>query len=252
MRLRYILFIFFIFWVHCDSAKAWRKWEYVNPSDLEIRVRVHQEEIVAGSVATFTISIRNKTDKTIPIYFPTGQQYDYAIFHNRTQIYRWSQGLCWDEAPHSVPLKAGKTMEHTMAWNSVDRLGRALPQGHYAIQGMVMTKPRYLVTNQCKVRLLPKNILKEEIIETKLGHFFEIELPRYTNSSNIREHRWKLEYLYNDNRVSFHKVRRKGNKIIGTFKAKRRGYVRMQFFLADENKNFERALQRRSYKVVVK
>ena len=128
------------------TAQTYRKWEFINPADLQITISADTPEIITGQTATFTITIRNRTDKTVNIPYKTGQQWDMAVYHDRTQIFRWSQGLTWADAPHSIPLKTGETRSQQLSWDSIDRNGNPLPQGIYKVQGMVMTQPRYLVS----------------------------------------------------------------------------------------------------------
>ncbi|GAB4269180.1 MAG: hypothetical protein Kow0029_05060 [Candidatus Rifleibacteriota bacterium] len=230
-------------------ADAWRKWEFINPPDLEIKAWPDKKEIIAGEIATFTIQIRNKTDKTINIFYPTGQRWDYAIYHNGTQIYRWSQGLKWEEAPHSIPLRVGEPITTKMAWRSTDRLGYPLPVGDYRFQGMVMVKPRYLVSNTCTIRLLPPEVKKRETVTAPLNSFFEIEVPRYSGKKELV---WQIMYEYNDNRIAVHKVTKKGNKLIITFKAKRTGHVNFDLYARIDTASFGESIERRSYRVEIK
>jgi len=244
-----ILFVIMLSILSISPVFAWRKWEYINPSDLEIKIKPSLPEITAGETATFTISIRNKSDKTVNVFFPTGQRWDLATYHDGTQIYRWSQGYYWSDAPHSVPIRAGKSMSKQLSWETVDRLGRALPKGVYQAQGMVMTKPRYLVSNMCSIRLIPSSIKKQKLIQTRIGKFFNIDLPRYYNSEELI---WKVNYIYNDNRVSIHKVSKEGKNTTITFKAKRRGHVIIQLYAFFERKQIDEAVERRSFRVEVK
>jgi hypothetical protein len=243
------LILCFLLLCFSSTANAWRKWEHINPSDLEVKITPQTREIVSGKTATFTISIRNKTDKTIKVFFPTGQRWDLAVFHNDMQIYRWSQGYYWQEAPHSVPIKSGEKMTHKLSWEAIDRLGRPLPQDIYRIQGMVMTKPRHLVTNKCSIRLLPPEIKKTEIIKAKLGEFFEIKLPRYSNRKSII---WKILYHYNDNRVALHRLEKEAKTTILTFKAKRVGHVVFDLYAYLDSQNFSKSIERRTYRIEVK
>jgi hypothetical protein len=250
MKKKFTVFILLFFVIFATQAKAeLRKWEFVNPADLEIKAWPEKPEIIAGETATFTIQIRNRTDKTVDIFYPTGQHWDYAVFHNGTQIYRWSQGLRWEEAPHSIPLRVGQPITYQMSWQSRDRLNSPLPQGVYRIHAMVMTSPRHLVSNTFSVRLLPPEIKKTETIKVGLNSFFEIELPRY---SGIQELDWQIMYEYNDNRISIHDLRKHDDKLVLIFKAKRTGHVNFHLFARRDTMKFEESIERRSYRIEVK
>ncbi|EKD81686.1 MAG: hypothetical protein ACD_39C01690G0002, partial [uncultured bacterium] len=77
------------------NAESYRKWEFVNPASLKITIEPEKPEIVAGTIATFTVTVRNRTNHVVKIHYPTGQQWDLATYHGNTQIYRWSQGYTW-------------------------------------------------------------------------------------------------------------------------------------------------------------
>jgi hypothetical protein len=248
-RLTFTVLIFFILSAFPLTAQSYRKWEFVNPADLQITISPEKNEIIAGSVATFTISIRNRTDKTVKISYPTGQHWDLAAYHNRTQIFRWSQGLLWAEAPHIIPLKTGETTSEKLSWTTVDRHGLPLPQGVYTVHGMVMTSPRFLVSNDCSIRLLPPEIKKMETIDAVLNQMFEITLPRYSGN---RELIWKIDYVYNDNRIAVHQTRKSDKELIITFQPKRVGHVEFHLYGYRDTQDETIALERRSFRVEVK
>lgn len=251
MKKHLFTFIFLLFLTGTSHlcAQTYRQWEFVNPADLQITITPEKNEIIAGSVATFTITIRNRTDKTVHIYYPTGQQWDLATYHNRTQIFRWSQGMTWRDAPHSIPLKSGETRSEKLSWETTDRLGFPLPQGIYTAQGMVMTKPRYLVSNDCKIRLLPPEVKKMEVIDAKLNQLFEVEVPRFSGN---RELTWKIDYVYNDNRISVHSIKKLDKTMTILFHPKRVGYVEFHLYGYKDVQNETLSLERRSFRIEVK
>lgn len=246
----YMLFVMFLLLSgDAVSAQTLRKWEFINPADLQITVASDRLEMISGDTATFTVTIRNRTDKTINIPYKTGQQWDLAAYHNRTQIYRWSQGLTWADAAHSVPLKAGETRSQKLCWTSTNRLGLPLQQGTYTIQGMVMTQPRFLVSNDCTITLLPNEIKKTEVINAKLNQIFEIEVPRYSGNRDLN---WQVEYIYNDNRISVHRVEKTSDKIIIFFHPKRVGHVTLHLFAHHDTQDVSVSLERRTFRIEVK
>lgn len=249
MKFVKLLFIVILVVFVVTPVQAWRKWEHTNPSDIEIRIRPNTPEVVSGEIATFTISIRNRTDKTVKMFYPTGQRWDLAVFHYKTQIYRWSQGYMWEEAPHTVPIRAGNTLSYELSWRAVDRLDRPLPKGVYHAQGMVMTKPRYLVSNKCSIRLVPAVVKKQKVVKTNIGKYFNIKLPRY---SGVDELTWKIVYVRNDNRLKINSIKKEGKNTTLVFQAKRRGYVIVHLYAHYARKRVDEAIERRTFRVEVK
>lgn len=231
-----------------DPAAAWRKWEHVQPHEVEITLRPATPEIVAGEVATFTIKVRNRTDKTISLRFETGQRWDLASFHEDTQIWRWSNMLRWEEAPHSVPVRTDRPETSTLSWQTVDRNGAPLPQGIYKVQGMVMCSPRALVSNAVSIRLLPPVERRLDTMKVKVGTHFEVRVPRFVRNRGVT---WDIDYDYNDNRVD--PVERRsddGNETI-TFIARRVGHVTIHLYEHPEFQHADRSLERRTFRVEV-
>ena len=231
-----------------SPAAAWRKWEHVQPHDLEITLRSDTPEVVAGEVATFTINVRNRTDKTVDIRFETGQRWDLAAFHNATQIWRWSNMLRWEDAPHSIPIRTDRPETATLCWRTVDRNGAPLPQGVYKVQGMVMCEPRALVTNAVAIRLLPPVERRLDTMKVKIGSHFEVKVPRFVRDRQVR---WEIDYDDNDNRIDPVERRSDDKDEIITFVAKRVGHVTVRLYEHPEFKHADSSLERRTFRVEV-
>jgi len=245
MKPRAVLFVFLAFLLATSATQAWRKWEFISPDSVEIRLIPENREIIAGEVATFTITIRNRTDKTVHVPFSTGQRWDLAIFSLETQIYRWSQGLEWLEAPHSIPIAPGKTESAMLSWQSLDRVGCPLPQGVYKARGFVMTRPRFLVSNDTRIRLLPNDVKKIEVLKAKLHQHFELPLPRVIDGKEVT---WQVAYPFNDNRIDVVKVNKDLKYTYLTFYPKRIGYVIVHLYAHPRFKFVESSIQRRTYR----
>lgn len=231
-----------------SPAAAWRKWEHVQPHDLEITLRPDIPEVVAGDVATFTLKIRNRADKTVDIRFETGQRWDLAAFHDNTQIWRWSNMLRWEDAPHSIPIRTDRPETASLGWRTVDRNGVPLPQGIYKVQGMVMCTPRALVTNTVAIRLLPPVERRLDTTKVKIGSFFEVRVPRFVKDRQVR---WEIDYDYNDNRIDPVERRSDDKDEIITFVAKRVGHVTVHLYEHPEFQHADSSLERRTFRVDV-
>lgn len=241
-------FLILLFLASGAVFAGWRTWEFVNPADLEIRMIADQAEITSGEIATFTIRVRNKTDKAVKVFFPTGQRWDMAVFHQRIQIFRWSQGKQWMEAPHSIPILPGQFEEYKLCWRAVDRYGSPLPRGDYKVQGMVMTVPRYLVTNEVFCHLLPAKVQRLDVQKVKIGQFFEIKLPRFMDQKPVQ---WKVGYVYNDSRVSLEEERNDPRELTLIFLPKRLGHVDVILDAYPFFRFVEQSIERRTFRLEV-
>ena len=230
------------------EASAWRKWEHVNPADLDIRIVPDQAEVIAGETATFTIVVRNRTDKPVSIDFATGQRWDLAIFHGTMQIWRYSNGMSWEESPHSISIHPDRPETFKLSWTSIDRVGMPLAQDVYRAQAMVMCSPRFMVSNMCQFRLLPPKNTGPGITKVQVGKHFEIVLPRFLDNVEVD---WRPDYDYNDNRVSEVEHRQTAQDTIFTFRADRPGHVNMHVYGYVPFRGQMRSKERRSYRIEV-
>lgn len=230
------------------QADASGDFAYGRHPQLTYYITPDTPEIHAGEVATFTITVKNRSDKPFRLLYNTGQQWDLAVFHNKTQLFRWSQGLTWEERAYSVPLRRGETKTKKISWRSVNKWGEPLPQGVYSARGMVLIEPKTLVTEDCFIRLLPPKVESSKTIKVKINMLFEIELPRYARTKELS---WKIRYKYNDNRVDIHKLTKTGDKVKVVFHPKRYGHVEFDFYGYPETKNVTEAIERRSFRVEI-
>lgn len=227
---------------------ARRRIEYVNPSEIEVTIEPLQKEIFAGDVASFTIRVRNRTDKPVSLDFDTGQQFDLAGFSQKVQIFRWSQGLRWNPAPHSIRVHPGRDFKTTLGWQTIDRNGYPLPQGVYRAKGILKIAPRNIVSNTTSFRLLPPEIKKTQKIKAQLRHLFSIEVPRYKNGKELK---YQIYYISNRNRISLHSSRYEGDLAVFTFYPKRVGRASFHMYSRIDTSDFTSSLARRTYEVVI-
>ena len=244
-----LILVIILVCVASAPAQAWRKWEYINPAHLQITITPDKPEIFAGDIATFTIRVRNRTDKPVYLDFATGQRFDLAGYHDRLQIFRWSQGLTWHRAPHSLSLVPGEDLTHKIAWKTTDRMGRPLPQGVYRAKGMLMVSPRHLVSNTCSFRLVPPEVKETEVVEARLNQYFNIEVPRFHDKLELN---WHIDYVYNDNRISVERIAKTEDKTVITFHPKRAGHVTFHLYAFRLHSNLTESVERRTYRIEVK
>ena len=245
-----LLLLLFVLLASGGPVSAWRQWEYVNPDDLEITIKPGRTELPAGEEVSFTITVRNKTDKNVRVDFATGQRWDLATYHFTTQIWQYSNGMRWEEALHSIEIRPDRPEKFTLSWKTVDRVGMPLGQGDYKAQGMVTCLPRSLVSNMCMIRLLPpKNLsFRKDVIKVVMGQTFEIKVPRYLNEVEVD---WRPDFDYNDNRIAEVIYRKSAQETTWVFRADRPGHVILHLWGYVPFRGQWRSKERRSWRVEV-
>ncbi|MBI3038040.1 hypothetical protein HYY75_03160 [bacterium] len=243
-----IIFLVMWFFSLAIPLSAWQKWEFIHPSDVEIRLKPDNPEVVSGETATFSLIVYNKSDKPLSLPFKTGHRWDMAVYHYDTQIWRSSNGQSWEEAPNSISILPRQTEIQRLSWKAIDRLGNPLPQGIYRAEGIAMLAPRHLISNKVSIRLLPPTLKKNERIRVKIHQTFEIEVPHYIDG---REVQWIVDYVYNDNRISHLITRATYDKFVWVFRGDRPGRVTMYLYAFPPFKGPGHSLERRTYPVEV-
>lgn len=227
-----------------------KRTDYRFPYIKGVEVNIYPEtmEFVAGSIATFTISITNKNKYPINIEYPSGRQFDMVIYSGASQIFRWSNGFTWKKSPHSIPLAPGESKSEQLSWVSVNKFGAPLPQGIYKCVGLATCYPKTLVSDEVKFRLGPPSVIQKEIIKTSLNQCFDLELPRFADNYELV---WEIFYKNNDNRIRATKRKIHPDTITITFLPRRIGHVEFDLYAYPNSLNKTVALERRSYRIEV-
>lgn len=243
-----ILFAFLCLAVLSEGAKP-SDFLYGRHPQLTITITPDIPEVYPGDIATFTLKIENRSSKTFNLTYGSGQQWDLAVYHNGLQIYRWSEGLFWADRSYVVPLKSREVKTQKISWRATDKQGKPLPQGVYNIRGMAALSPKWLVSEDCKIRLLPPKVSEKQVVQAKVGMLFDIELPRYTGPAEII---WNIEYKHNRNRLSVHKIAKRADKMVVTFLPKIKGHVEFDLYGHHENQTLESSVERQTYRVEIR
>lgn len=232
--------------VNCATWHNYRRWEYIQPHEFEVTIQPEKKEIIAGEIATFTIIVRNKTKDKLKLNFRTGQRYDLAVWHNGTQIYRWSQDKIWADTPNCLSLMPNATEKFVVSWRTVDRNYCPLPSGIYDVVGILTVLPRAIMSNTTRIELLPSRLYEGEEIKTRVNQVFELQLPIVID---LRPVDWAIEYNNNRNHVKIIKEAQKGNYKIISFYAQRPGRILIKAYAHYVFQDKTRCLERRIYSV---
>ena len=228
---------------------AWRRWEYVQSKELGLTIAPDRLEMPTGDTATFTLTVRNRTDKPVRLRFFSGQHADFSVYHAGTEIFRWSQanGLSWRDAPHIIELGAGDNRTYKMAWTARDRCGMPLPQDVYRGVGMLMLTPRRMMSNMAAIRLTPPR-RERDAVRVKIDRPFELRVPRQIDGKPVW---WKTTYEYNDGRIEQLTSREEGNEWILNFRGLRLGHVVVHLLAYQPLRGVTDAMLRRTWRVEV-
>jgi hypothetical protein len=94
-----------------------------------------------GTAATFTIAVDNPGASPATITFPSGQQYDIAVFAGETEVWRWSAGRAFPQVIREVQFPPGVSLLGRESWDWRDTGGAAPPPGTYRVVATLTADP---------------------------------------------------------------------------------------------------------------
>ncbi|MFT4417132.1 BsuPI-related putative proteinase inhibitor [Fredinandcohnia humi] len=89
--------------------------------------------------ATFTVSLKNTSDKSVKITFTSGQRYELAVFDaNQKEVYRYSIDKLFVQSLEEIELRAGEEKSWPEVWNYTSNDGTRLPAGEYKVVATIV------------------------------------------------------------------------------------------------------------------
>lgn len=72
----------------------------------------------------------------LPVYlsYPTSQRYDFAVYKNNEEIWRWSFDKLFIQVTETVTLSPGQKAAYLEFWPQTNNLGQQVPAGLYTIR----------------------------------------------------------------------------------------------------------------------
>lgn len=72
----------------------------------------------------------------LPAYFtyPTSQRYDFAVYYNSLEIWRWSYDKVFIQVTETVALRPGQSVAYREFWPQTNNLGQPVPPGIYTVR----------------------------------------------------------------------------------------------------------------------
>ena len=243
-----ILLIIYILISTVSISYAATDYHYGWHPKLECSITPLFDQLSTGEIATFSITLRNRSDKPVEIGYKTGQEWDLVILHNNKQIYRWSSRFRWDNKSFSNMLKPGKSISTTLSWKAINRYMQPVTQGYYTARGIAMIEPKHLVSSDCVFRIYPPNIVKEEYFKVKLNRLFEITIPAHNGTDELS---WRIEFKHNRNQLGIRSSKRDKEKVTILMHPKRYGDVYFDLYACPMKKRNNKSVEKRSYHIEI-
>jgi len=115
---------------------------------LVVTVELDQGSYAIGEPITMKLRVTNTTSRSLKIFFPTAQRYDFIVGKGDAPLWQWSEGVMFAQVTSALILDPDATITYEVTWNQMTRTGKALSLGRYTIEGILMTQPK--VTSEPK------------------------------------------------------------------------------------------------------
>lgn len=109
------------------------------------------QEIALGTPVRLVLELKNLTDETLTLNFPSGQHYDFEVHDSKKQlIWKWSQGHMFIQTFTAITLGPKEQIKFTPDWDQKDNEGRQVLAGIYQVTGLIPTVGPEIVESQSK------------------------------------------------------------------------------------------------------
>lgn len=88
----------------------------------------------SGEPVALTLVNANLSPRPAYFTYPTSQRYEFAVFSNGQEIWRWSFGKVFIQVTETVTLNPGQTAAYRETWPQVNNLGQQVPPGLYTLR----------------------------------------------------------------------------------------------------------------------
>ncbi len=104
---------------------------------MSAELRVPENRYRRGVPIPMALRVQNTGDRPILLQMPTGQQYDFLVERDGTEVWRWSQGQVFTQALSNLTFDPDEVRTFTIAWDQRDNAGNLVPAGTYTISGIL-------------------------------------------------------------------------------------------------------------------
>jgi len=88
--------------------------------------------------ATFTFTVKNKSEQPIILEFPTSQLYDYSVCNAQgVRVYHFSKGKMFLQALQSKTLNSREQIQFNSMWNYKTNEAEKVPAGMYTVTAIL-------------------------------------------------------------------------------------------------------------------
>jgi hypothetical protein len=108
---------------------------------LRALITLNEGSYAAREPVVMTLTVRNTTDRTINLTFPTAQRYDFIVSKGKMVVWQWSHGRMFAQVRGRHSVAPGDSISYDITWDQKDLDGVELKLGTYGVQGILKASP---------------------------------------------------------------------------------------------------------------
>jgi hypothetical protein len=98
------------------------------------------KEIERGEAVALELVLVNTSEDTVRIPLDTGQKFDFEVWRDNRQIWKWSTGRFFTQALGTIVIQPDEEVTFRTTWDQRNADGIRVPAGAYQVRGYVPTK----------------------------------------------------------------------------------------------------------------
>lgn len=105
---------------------------------LRLVLRADRAAYALGEPVELTLAVTNPGPDPVTVTAPSSQLYDFTVFKDGTEVWRWSAGRMFLTVLTDLTIPPGETRALTEVWNQQDLGGRPVEPGEYVVVGALI------------------------------------------------------------------------------------------------------------------
>ena len=105
--------------------------------DVVVTVQTDKEEYTVNEPVLISLKVLNCSADPIRLRFNSAQRYDFVVYRDGKEVWRWSSGRAFAMALGSLLLKPKEEKEYAEVFNT-----SGMAAGNYKLVGIIMSSPQ--------------------------------------------------------------------------------------------------------------
>ncbi|MDO8586893.1 MAG: BsuPI-related putative proteinase inhibitor [Armatimonadota bacterium] len=134
-----------------------------GPAPKGMELRTNLTEYPIGKPVRMELVVMNNTDRVMLFTFSSGQQFDFWVTRDGTEVWRWSRGKFFTQALTHLNLAPGQSKTFSTTWNQQDNDGRQVPIGSYVVSAQLTTSGERPPVLSKAIKIVPRRVSAAKI-----------------------------------------------------------------------------------------